>query len=159
METPSSGGTALYDAIRAALVRIRGESGREVIVVVTDGEDYKSRSTAAEVFEDARRSRAILYPIMVMDSSHPLTVDAAAEDFLERLARISGGQFFQPATAKEIPPIYDKILGRLSAQYVLGFTSSNPRHDGTYRKLEVLVKRPGMKVRYRGGYLAGGKGP
>ena len=39
--------------------------------------------------------------------------------------------------------------------YLLGYTSSNSKPDGKYRKIKVTVKRPGVRVRAREGYLAG----
>jgi VWFA-related protein len=41
-----------------------------------------------------------------------------------------------------------------NAYYLLGYTSSNSQADGKYRKIKVAVKRPGVRVRAREGYLA-----
>ena len=38
--------------------------------------------------------------------------------------------------------------------YVLGYYPSNARFDGTYRQLDVKVRRPGANVLYHHGYLA-----
>lgn len=38
--------------------------------------------------------------------------------------------------------------------YLLAYSSSNPALDGTYRKIDVRVRRPDMKIRARGGYVA-----
>ena len=38
--------------------------------------------------------------------------------------------------------------------YLLGYVSSNGQPDGKYRKIRVTVKRPGVEVRAREGYLA-----
>jgi len=38
--------------------------------------------------------------------------------------------------------------------YLLGYTSTNAKADGKYRKIKVTVKRPGVQVRAREGYLA-----
>lgn len=60
----------------------------------------------------------------------------------------------------------DKVDLELSNYYVLGFSSSNPKRDGKYRKLEVKSGVKGLKLKYRNGYvdprppdaLAGSKG-
>ena len=52
--------------------------------------------------------------------------------------------------------IYQKILDELSAQYVIGFVSDNPRQDGKFRRLKVDIRRDGLKVRHRTGYFAPG---
>jgi VWFA-related protein len=41
-----------------------------------------------------------------------------------------------------------------NAYYLLGYTSTNGKPDGKYRKIKVTVKRPGVQVRAREGYLA-----
>ena len=52
----------------------------------------------------------------------------------------------------------DKALPRLltdiGSYYLLGYVSTNPKLDGRYRRLTVRVKRPGLTVRSRPGYLA-----
>ncbi len=47
----------------------------------------------------------------------------------------------------------DKLDQQLSNYYILGFKSSNPKHDGAFRKLEVKTDLKGMALRYRKGYL------
>jgi hypothetical protein len=49
---------------------------------------------------------------------------------------------------------FDRIVQENSTYYVLGFSSTNDRRDGRFRKLEVRVKRPGLIVRGRAGYMA-----
>ena len=153
--TEAGGGTALYDAIHGALTHLRTDSGREVIVLVSDGENLRSRIAVDDLFEEIRGSRATIYPILF---SGPLLAKTsrriAAETFLERIARMSGGEVFLPEGPKGIGEAFDRLLKELSSQYVLGFAPSNDRHDGAYRKLKVEVKRPKTKVRHREGYVA-----
>ncbi len=47
-----------------------------------------------------------------------------------------------------------KIADDLSDYYLLGYYSTNAKADGTFRKITVRVKRPGVEVRARRGYLA-----
>src|SRR5262245_30838332 len=47
-----------------------------------------------------------------------------------------------------------RVLDDVSAYYLLGYYSSNQRPDGKYRRIEVKLKRPGVKVHARRGYLA-----
>ena len=46
-------------------------------------------------------------------------------------------------------------IGRdLSSYYLIGYDSTNPKLDGTYRAIKMTVKRPGVEVRARRGYRA-----
>jgi VWFA-related protein len=47
-----------------------------------------------------------------------------------------------------------RLLTDVGAYYLLGYVSTNPKLDGRYRRLTVRVKRPGVELRARPGYLA-----
>ena len=47
-----------------------------------------------------------------------------------------------------------RISDDFNAYYLLGYTSTNSRADGKDRTIKVTVKRPGVQVRARDGYLA-----
>ena len=47
-----------------------------------------------------------------------------------------------------------RLLTDIGAYYLLGYVSTNQKLDGRYRRLTVRVKRPGVEVRARPGYLA-----
>jgi len=151
------GWTALYDAIALYLARVEDSTGRKVLVLFTDGEDSRSHIMLGDLLQSIRSSEVTIYPIGIMGgfpSGSQRIVQARA--FLQQIADISGGQLFTPATSKDLPAVYDKILDELSAQYVLGFVSDNARRDGKFRKLKVEVHRSGLKARHRPGYYGPG---
>jgi len=47
-----------------------------------------------------------------------------------------------------------RMMDDVGTYYLLGYYSTNTKLDGRFRKLTVRVKRPGMDVRARPGYLA-----
>jgi VWFA-related protein len=52
-----------------------------------------------------------------------------------------------------------RVVDDVSAYYVLTYTSSNPKPDGTYRRIEVRVKQADVRVRARRGYWAPSEAP
>lgn len=48
----------------------------------------------------------------------------------------------------------DRLASQLSAYYVLGYYSTNSKFDGRFRKIDVKLKVPGLKVTARKGYRA-----
>jgi VWFA-related protein len=74
-----------------------------------------------------------------------------SQDSLRVLAANTGG--FAAVNRNDLDGAFDRIVQENSSYYVLGFYSDNTRRAGRYRKLEVRVKRPGLRVvRSRNGY-------
>jgi Ca-activated chloride channel homolog len=53
---------------------------------------------------------------------------------------------------KDVESAYDKVLAEINGQYHLGYLSTNAATDGKWRKVEIKVKRPDLRVRSRKGY-------
>src|SRR5262245_27084050 len=89
---------------------------------------------------------------------------AMMENILRSLASETGG--LPIFNTNNLNQGLDKVDLELSNYYVLGFSSTNPKRDGKYRKLEVKSDVEGLKLKHRNGYidprppdaLAGSKG-
>jgi VWFA-related protein len=68
------------------------------------------------------------------------------------IATATGG--FALNNSNSFDNAFNRIVQENSTYYVLGFSSTNERRDGRNRKLDVRVKRPGLTVRSRTGYMA-----
>jgi VWFA-related protein len=81
-----------------------------------------------------------------------------SQDSLRVLADSTGG--FAAVNQNDLNGAFDRIVSENSSYYMLGFYSNNDRRNGRFRKLEVRVKRPGLRVRNRSGYYeARGRAP
>ncbi|HEU5453427.1 MAG TPA: VWA domain-containing protein, partial [Terriglobales bacterium] len=49
---------------------------------------------------------------------------------------------------------FQKIAEELRSSYELAYYTSNPERDGTFRKIMIRCKRPGLAVRAKTGYFA-----
>jgi VWFA-related protein len=79
-------------------------------------------------------------------------ISGAPGDVMNSLAVDTGGLTL--FNINDIGPVLDEIAADTNTYYVLGYQPSNARFDGKYRQIEVRVKRPGLAVRARKGYLA-----
>jgi Ca-activated chloride channel family protein len=73
------------------------------------------------------------------------------------MAEITGGHAFFPMSTRDLDGVYGKVAAEIDAQYSMGYVSTNTKTDGTWRKVEIRVTRPGLKdvkVRTRQGYFA-----
>lgn len=73
-------------------------------------------------------------------------------DTINSLAVDTGGRVI--FNTNNIGHALDEVAADTNVYYVLGYQPANLRHDGTYREIEVRVKRSGVTVRARKGYLA-----
>jgi VWFA-related protein len=75
-----------------------------------------------------------------------------SQQSLRVLAAETGG--FAAVNRNDFADAFARVVRENSSYYVLGYYSTNERRDGRYRRLEVRVKRAGLQVRSRKGYIA-----
>jgi Ca-activated chloride channel family protein len=165
----AQGATSLYDAIYLASDYLKPAEGRRVIVIVSDGGDTTSGKGLLESLDQAQKSDSVIFAIFTGNPwpSENLR-DLAAERALESLTKETGGELFKPrlydgrrpgedsdeASLKELDQTFTDLAERLRTQYVLGFYSTNEKRDGSFRKLDVRIKKPNYVARARTGYYA-----
>ena len=146
-EVESTGETALYDTLVHALHYFAGIRGKRALILLSDGEDSRSRYSLAETLEFAQRSGVAVYAIALGLDRRRLE----ARNVLQRLARETGGGFFSIATTRELERIYGQIEEELRSQYLLAYQSSH-ESGGEFRHVEVRVGRDGLKAKTIPGY-------
>ena len=75
-----------------------------------------------------------------------------SQQSLQVLADETGG--FAAVNRNDFAGAFARVVRENSTYYVLGYYPANDRRDGRFRRLEVRVKRPGLQVRARRGYVA-----
>ena len=140
------GSTGLYDSIVAAIEAIQPARGRRALIVLSDGDDRYSTATAAQALERARASDVLIYPI-AFGRSRPA--------MFAELATLTGGRSHHVQDARRLPETLKAIAAELRNQYLLGYSPSKPIVAGAneWRAISVAVRRPGVVVRARDGYL------
>jgi VWFA-related protein len=75
-----------------------------------------------------------------------------SQDTLRHISEETGG--FAAVNRNDYRETFARIIQENSSYYVLGYYSTNDRRDGRFRSVDVRVKRPGVRVRARKGYVA-----
>ena len=75
-----------------------------------------------------------------------------SQDTLRAISEETGG--FAAVNRNDFREAFGRIIQDNSGYYLLGYYSSDTRRDGRFRNVQVRVKRPGLTVRARKGYVA-----
>jgi VWFA-related protein len=147
----ATGGTALYDAIGEAVTRLRTVAGRRVVVLVTDGRDENAASNGPG---STRTWEQALAEVSAVDATvYAIGIGARVDrERLEQLAALTGGEAYFTSDVTELEVNYRRIVEELRRRYQIGYTSSNTKRDGGWRKVEIRSR--GVIVRSRGGFFA-----
>ena len=146
--------TRLYDGVHASLDELEKVDGRKVILLFTDGADFGSSLSSGKALERARDAEVMIYGIGLETEffNGQMVVRSKPDSILNRLAKETGGGYFDLKKDADLNASFTRIAQELRSQYLLGFSPA--ALDGKVHKLEVRVKRPGLKVRSRRSYVA-----
>ena len=147
-------GTILFDAVYlAAGEQLKGEVGRKVIVIITDGMDYGSRIKIQGAIEAAQKADAIIYSIYYTDPRYSMFGGGSDSD-LKKMSSETGGRVFEVSRNRSLQQIFTEIDEEMRSQYAIGYSSTNPQRDGGFRKIEIRTDNKDHKVAARKGYYA-----
>jgi len=155
----SRGGTALYDAVIAAAGHLAEKAKRpkQVILIVTDGEDNSSSDTLEQTVKSVQKlDGPIVYSIGLL-YNEPHGESGRARKALKTLSDQTGGIAFFPQSLAKVGPIAQEVARDIRRQYILGYHPSRPISQGGYRSIQVAAHAKGLgrlTVRTRAGYYA-----
>jgi len=146
--------TALYDAIYlAGDEKLKNEVGRKAMIVFTDGEDEGSRMRIRDAIEAAQKSDTMCYVILIADRGG--WYQGFGYGDMKKLAEETGGRVIEVGNNQQkLRAAFDQIQSELRSQYNIGYTPTNSKLDGSYRKIQIRTKTGDYKVQARQGYYA-----
>jgi Ca-activated chloride channel homolog len=156
----SQGGTALYDAVIAAADHLskQAKHSKQVILIITDGEDNSSSATLAETVRRIQDLNGpIVYSIGLLYDEPDRGQSRRAHKALQSLSDQTGGIAFFPKSLDQVDTIAAEVAQDIRHQYVLGYHPTEPISQGGYRAVRVEAKAKGvgkLSVRTRAGYFA-----
>ncbi len=127
----SKGGTALYDAIMASADYLTKNAKRpkQVLLVITDGEDNASSTTLEETVRRIQDLQGpVVYSIgLLFDDSGGGRETRRAKRALEMLANETGGIAFFPKNLAQVDEIAAEVARDIREQYTIGYHSTQAR--------------------------------
>lgn len=139
------GQTAINDAVYlgaerlAQFKQIEKSQRRYSLVLVTDGEDRASFYRDEQVFAKLRAAGVRLFVIGLVKSQYDRTNPEKAKLYMRRLASESGGSAYFFKMGDDLAQVAEHVLADMNANYLVGYESTNPKRDGSTRKVLVSV--------------------
>jgi Ca-activated chloride channel family protein len=137
------GQTALYDAIAYSLEHLeRSHREKRTLIVVSDGGDNVSRTPLPQLMKLIEASRATIYTVGLYDREAP----DLNPGVLRAIARVSGGQFFEPAALSDIIPVFQQISKDIRSRYTIGYAPDETNDKRMVRTVKVAAEQHGRKL-------------
>jgi Ca-activated chloride channel homolog len=151
--------TSLWDAVWVTCDEVLSESSertRRAIVLLTDGYDTSSRMKLQDAVDRAIKTETLVFVIGIGDSFNHQGVD---EGSIRKIAERTGGRAYVPRGEEDLRKAFDQIQRELREQYLVAYSPTNKKRDGSFRRLQIEVanpdlKRQNIKLTYRQGYFA-----
>jgi Ca-activated chloride channel family protein len=151
--------TALIDAVYLGVDHLRkAKYDRKALLIISDGGDNRSRYTENELRRVVREADVQIYSIGIFDTYAATSEEQLGPVLLTDICEMTGGRMFKVNDVADLSDIAARISAELRNEYVLGYTPTEAKHDGNWRKLKVrLTPPPGLPqltVHFRQGYYA-----
>ena len=152
---PDPASTAIWDAVALTSNDVLANAGglrRRAIILLSDGINTSSILSQKEAINRVLAAEGVVYTIGVGSAR-----DGIDRNALRDLAERTGGRAFFPDKKFDLNAAFAEIERELRTQYLIAYSSTNKKRDGSYRKITIEVTNPELKkldIRHRPGYYA-----
>ncbi|MBA3767167.1 MAG: VWA domain-containing protein [Acidobacteria bacterium] len=167
------GQTALIDAVYLTAQRLSkykkddGVNRRRAIILMTDGEERGSYYKKDQLFELLRKENIQIFIVAIVNvlsdegGQIRLSPREQATNFVNSLAKESGGFAFFPKSKTELQNIADQLMLYLRTQYIIGYVPTGQKGQKPLHKVDVKLadapERKKQTVATRPGYIVSPK--
>jgi VWFA-related protein len=163
LRMPGFAETNLFDSLYDTLDRLDRVEGHKYVILISTGIDTFSKLNLDQITKKVKSTHDItIFPISIgwyareLCETHGCTgmshgiasmgmqsIDwLQADNQMQTFARLTGGRFYQPRFQGDIVDAFKDIAGDIRHQYMIAYHPTNPKLDGSYRKLKVDVIAP-----------------
>ena len=158
---PGFSETDMFDAVYQTLDRLSRVAGRKYVILIGSGIDTFSKINLDKVLQKIKDTANVTIFSIGTGQAARITGNARsgmfgpkeidylqADNQMSTFARMTGGMSFFPRFAGEMPDIFHEINDSIRNKYVLTYTPTNAKQDGSYRKIRVeLVDNEGQPLK------------
>lgn len=171
--------STFHDALALAAKKMNEcESGRRVVLLLSDGFDSASKTTRGKALDALMKTEASIFVVSWTELLRSEVIKAmqwngvhedqgsrtqkrqsdlrtflnqldGKEAELKSLAEVTGGEFYLPARFKIFLQQPAEILRDIGSQYTLTYLTEREFVDTSFRSVKVLAARSGMTVKAR----------
>ncbi len=161
LQIPGFSETNLWDAMYDMLDRLDRIPGHKELVIVASGRDTMSHMTFDKILKKVKSTPNVTIYTITTGTAMRLVAEARygnnpdynlanmdylmADNQMKTFAQLTGGRWYAPRFMGELPEDFKEIAQSIRNQYTISYQSSNPKQDGTYRKLKVELVGPDDK--------------
>jgi VWFA-related protein len=146
----------LFDALYDTIDRVENLEGRKYIILVSTGKDTFSKLNLDQILKKLKSTQNVtIYAISIGRALREMmearmgggggliTTDwLQADNQMNTFAHMTGGRAYFPRFDGELPEIFHDIGNDIRNQYTIAYHPTNPKLDGSYRKLKVELVAP-----------------
>ena len=138
--------TALIDAMYLGVDKLKtAKFDRKALLVISDGGDNRSRYTEGELTRAVRESEVQIFSMGIFDQYANTEEEINGPMLLNGLSEATGGRMFKIYDLSVLSDVAERISEEIRDEYVIGYTPTDRKRDGTWRKLKVrLLPPPGL---------------
>ena len=153
--------TNLWDAMYDTLDRLDRIQGHKELVIVASGVDTMSHMIYDKILKKVKATPNVTIYTVTTGAAMRVMAEArygnnpdfnaanmdylVADNQMKTFAQLTGGRWYSPRFAGDMPAIFKEVAQAIRNQYTITYQSTNPKMDGTYRKLKVELVGPDDK--------------
>lgn len=164
LQVPGFAEKNLFDALYEAEDRLSRIPGQKYIILVASGRDTFSKITFDQILKKVKNTPNVTIFAISTGGAYRTVTDGMggfagnmreidllqADNEMRTFAKVTGGEWFSPRFEAEFPDIFGDINKSIRSKYELVYRPTNPKQDGSYRKLRVeLVDDEGKPLRFQ----------
>ncbi len=160
--------TNLFDALFDTLDRVDRIDGHKYVILISSGVDTFSKLNYDKILKKVKATRNVtvytvstgwllreyleshgmINPGNTMPGTQDLMDYLQADNEMKTYASITGGKAYFPRFEGQFPEVMADISNSIRNEYLLSYHSTNPKQDGSYRKIKVeLVDAGGGPIK------------